>query len=159
MINSLNWWKANIVPPRIHFVCHWASLALTSTKITTFLNAVKMQTDRHVDGITYRILILQFILKYRYIPRNTYWRGMLSTIDLLIKVGYFVNKEKYSFSVTGIWSELVCTRRSTVLILSLQIGFLKMLMNDFDDRNSSVGATTISRAAFSIMTVRHVWNS
>ncbi len=54
---------------------------------------------------------------------KSYWRGRLSTVDLLIKIGCFVNKEKYSFSMKRSWSELVSTRRSIVLILLLQQGF------------------------------------
>jgi hypothetical protein len=32
-------------------------------------------------------------------PRNSYSRVRLSTIDLLIKIGYIVKEEKYSFSM------------------------------------------------------------
>ncbi len=52
--------------------------------------------------------------------RNSYWSERLSTVDLLIKIGCFVKMEKYSFSLKSIWSKLVRTRRSTVLILPLQ---------------------------------------
>ncbi len=42
---------------------------------------------------------------------NNYCKGELNTVDLFIKIGCFIKKEKYSFS------KLVGTRRSTVLIL------------------------------------------
>jgi hypothetical protein len=51
-----------------------------------------------------------------------YW-GRLSTGDLLIKIGCFIKKGKYSFSVKNSRSEPVSTRRSTVLILPLQLVF------------------------------------
>ncbi len=51
-------------------------------------------------------------------PGKPYWRGWLSTIDLLIKIGCL--GKKYIFSMKSSWSELVSSRRSTVLILPLQ---------------------------------------
>ena len=45
-------------------------------------------------------------------------REGFGTVDLLIKIGCFV--KKISFSMKSSLSELVRTRRSTVLILSLQ---------------------------------------
>ncbi len=44
----------------------------------------------------------------------------LCAVDHLIKKGYFVIKEKYSFSIKSSCSELVSTGRSTVLIRPLQ---------------------------------------
>jgi len=49
-------------------------------------------------------------------------RGRLSTIDLLIKIGCFEQKEKNIVSVC--WSEQVSTRRSTVQSLPVRWGFL-----------------------------------
>ncbi len=49
--------------------------------------------------------------------------GRPSTVDLLIKRGDFVKRDKYSFSMKSSLSKLVSTRRSTVLILPLQKGF------------------------------------
>jgi hypothetical protein len=46
---------------------------------------------------------------------NSYWRGRLCTVDLLIKVGCFVKQRKFSFSLKSSWFKLVSTRRSTVL--------------------------------------------
>jgi hypothetical protein len=48
---------------------------------------------------------------------NPYWRGRLSTIDLLIKVAYFVKKKKNIFIIKKCWSILVSIRRLTVLSL------------------------------------------
>jgi hypothetical protein len=36
-----------------------------------------------------------------------YWRGRISTVDPLIKIGWFVKKEIYSYSLKSIWSKLV----------------------------------------------------
>ena len=47
-------------------------------------------------------------------------RGGLSSVDLLIKVACFVKKENIIFNLKMSRSKLVCTRRSTVLSLSLQ---------------------------------------
>ncbi len=46
---------------------------------------------------------------------NANWRGRLSTIDLLIKVACFGTKINHIFNIKMRWSELVSTRRSTVL--------------------------------------------
>jgi hypothetical protein len=45
------------------------------------------------------------------------WGERLTTVDLLVKVAYFVEKVKTIFSVKSNWSELVTTRRSNVLSL------------------------------------------
>ncbi len=50
---------------------------------------------------------------------SSYWRGRLSTVDLLVKIAC----EENSFSTESILSELVSTRRSIVLIFPLQEGF------------------------------------
>ncbi len=55
-------------------------------------------------------------------PRKPYWRGRI------IKIGCFVEKEKYSFSLKSSWSNLVSTRRSTVLILPLSL--IQIIVND-----------------------------
>ncbi len=52
-----------------------------------------------------------------------HWRGRFSTVDLLIKIGCFVKKGKYSFSLKNSLSKLVSTRRLMVLSLPLQWGF------------------------------------
>jgi hypothetical protein len=49
--------------------------------------------------------------------REAYWRGRLSTVDLLIKAACFVKKINYIFHIKMIWSKLVSARRSTVLSL------------------------------------------
>jgi hypothetical protein len=49
--------------------------------------------------------------------------GRLSTVDLLIKVACFVKKKNDIFNRKMSLSELVSTRRSTVLSLSLQLNF------------------------------------
>jgi hypothetical protein len=68
-------------------------------------------------------------------PGNLYWRGGLSTIDLLIKIACFV--KNIFFFIRCSWSEIVSTtdlywiwyrpvvstRKSTVLILPVQWGF------------------------------------
>ncbi len=50
-------------------------------------------------------------------PGNPYWRGRLSTVDLLIKVACFVKKVNNIIYTWMSWAKLVSTRRSTVLIL------------------------------------------
>ncbi len=50
-------------------------------------------------------------------------KGRLTTIDLLIKLACFVTKVSNIFSLKMSRSELVITRRSTVLNLALQKGF------------------------------------
>jgi hypothetical protein len=52
-------------------------------------------------------------------PGNPYLRARLSTLELLIKIVCFVKKEKYNLKIICL-SELVSTRRSTVLTLPLQ---------------------------------------
>ncbi len=47
-----------------------------------------------------------------------------NTVDLLIRIACFVKKKKYVSSIKISRSELVSTRRSIVLILSHQLGFL-----------------------------------
>jgi hypothetical protein len=54
---------------------------------------------------------------------TTNWRGMLSTVDLLIRLASFVKKLHTIFNVKSSWSLLVSARRSTVLCLPLQLGF------------------------------------
>jgi hypothetical protein len=54
---------------------------------------------------------------------NTNWRGRLRTIGLLIKVACFVKKVNYIFNIKMNWSQLVSTRRSTVLSCSIQYVF------------------------------------
>jgi hypothetical protein len=61
--------------------------------------------------------------KARGTPGNPYWRGRLSTVDLLIKAACFVTKENRIFSTKTSWSKLVGTRRSTILNPPLQYGF------------------------------------
>ncbi len=52
------------------------------------------------------------------LDQGTISEGRLSTIDLLIKIGDFVNKNKYKFSMKSSSSELFSTRTSsTVLII------------------------------------------
>ncbi len=51
---------------------------------------------------------------------NSYWRGRLCTVDLLIKVGSLVKMVNNIFSMKRSWSKLESTRRSTMLILPLQ---------------------------------------
>jgi hypothetical protein len=50
------------------------------------------------------------------LPRNSYWRERLNTVDLLIDM-FFCKTEKYCFSMKNSWSELVSTIRSIVLII------------------------------------------
>jgi hypothetical protein len=53
-------------------------------------------------------------------PGNTTRRGRrLSTLGLLIKVARLIKKGKNIFNIKSSWSELVGTRRSTVLKLPL----------------------------------------
>ncbi len=54
--------------------------------------------------------------------RELLLRGRLRTSDLLVKIACFV-KSKHSFSNKSSGSELVCTRRSTILILPPYLGF------------------------------------
>ncbi len=42
----------------------------------------------------------------KYNPGNSYWRGRLNTVYLLIKIGCFEKMEKYSFSMKSSWSKL-----------------------------------------------------
>jgi hypothetical protein len=58
------------------------------------------------------------------IAENTYWRGRLSTVDLLIKTACFVKKEKNHLLQQLIWIRLDSARRWTVLMLPLQWEFL-----------------------------------
>jgi len=53
-------------------------------------------------------------------PGKPYWRGRLSTVNLLIWVRSFEKKVNNIFSMKSSWSKLVSTRRSTVMILPLQ---------------------------------------
>ncbi len=55
---------------------------------------------------------------------NYHWRGRLSTVDLLIKIGSFVKLKKYSFSLKSSWPKPAKTRRSSVLILPFSKDFL-----------------------------------
>jgi hypothetical protein len=66
------------------------------------------------------LLQAQAYLKVTLKPGNTNWGGMLSTVDLLIKVAHLVKKENKNFNIKMRWSELVSTRRSTVLSLPSQ---------------------------------------
>jgi hypothetical protein len=56
------------------------------------------------------------------LTRELLQKGRFSTVDLLIKIACFV-KTKSIFTIKRSWSELVYTRRSTVMILPLQWGF------------------------------------
>ncbi len=56
-------------------------------------------------------------------PGKSYWRGGLSTVDLLINVGCFVKQENKVSEWKGVDCKLVRTRRSTVLSLPLQWEF------------------------------------
>ncbi len=49
--------------------------------------------------------------------------GRLSTVDVLIKVAYFVTKVNHIFEMKSSRPQLVSTRRSTVLSLPVQYGF------------------------------------
>jgi len=60
-----------------------------------------------------------FSLKLWPVPGKSYWRGRLSTVDLLIKVACFVKKANNIFSIKISCSKLVRTRKSTVLSLLL----------------------------------------
>jgi len=61
---------------------------------------------------------------YGYLlTRNAYWRGRLSTVDLLIKIACFVKKKNILFSIKSIWFEPVSAKMPTVLILPLQLEF------------------------------------
>ncbi len=59
----------------------------------------------------------------RLSPGNPYRRGTPSTVNLLVKKAIFWKKEKNIFTIKRSWSELVSTRRATVLSLPLQWGF------------------------------------
>ena len=50
-------------------------------------------------------------------PRSPYWRGRLSTVDIIINIACFFKEKKIFFSIKISWSTLVNTRRPTVLIL------------------------------------------
>ncbi len=54
---------------------------------------------------------------------NPYWRGMLSTVGLLVKTACFVRKKMKYCCIKSCWCGLINTRRSIVLILVLQWGF------------------------------------
>ncbi len=62
----------------------------------------------------------------RPVPGKTYSSGRLSTVNLLIRyvIGCFVKKK----STVLVW-EQVSTRRSTVLMVPLQLGFLAGALN------------------------------
>jgi hypothetical protein len=57
------------------------------------------------------------------IPGNTKWGGRLNTVDLLIKVACFVKNVNNIFNIKRSWLKQVCSRRSTVLILSRLVRF------------------------------------
>jgi hypothetical protein len=57
---------------------------------------------------------------------NTYLTGRLNTVDLLIKMACLVEEGKIFLSIKSTKYELITTRRSTVLILPFQQGFLAM---------------------------------
>ncbi len=50
--------------------------------------------------------------------RESHWEGRLSTVHLLIEISSF---EKMFVSMKSSWSELVSTRRSTVLIVTVSV--------------------------------------
>ncbi len=58
--------------------------------------------------------ICRYFYKLTLKPGKPYWRGRLSTVNLLIKTARFVKKKKYKFSMISSWSKLVSTRRWTV---------------------------------------------
>jgi hypothetical protein len=53
---------------------------------------------------------------------TTNWRERLCAVGLLIKVACFCKKNNASL-IRSSWSKLVCTRKSTVQSLPLQLGF------------------------------------
>ncbi len=63
---------------------------------------------------------LQESVRLQLAAGNPYWTGRLSTLNLLNKKCCFVKKLKNNVCTKSSWSELVSTRRSTVLILPLQ---------------------------------------
>ncbi len=66
---------------------------------------------------------------------NAYRRGRLSTIDLLIKMACLVKKKE--FFIKSSRYELFNTRRSTVLILPIQLVFPGLLCSTFPSRQGS----------------------
>jgi hypothetical protein len=66
-----------------------------------------------------------FLFKSRaqFVAGNSFWRGRLSTVDLLVMISNFV-KMKKKFCIISNWFKLVSTRRSVVLlILPFRLGF------------------------------------
>ncbi len=60
------------------------------------------------------------------LARNTKWRGMLSTVDLLINVACFVTQVNNIFHIKSSCSKLVSTRRSSVLSIPFSKGFIDL---------------------------------
>ncbi len=67
------------------------------------------------------------MFKNRFVkPRNSYWRGRLSTVDLLINVGYSVIKRKYfQCEKQPIWTIQYKEVNRTDLVPSVRIPWLK----------------------------------
>ncbi len=67
-------------------------------------------------------------------PGNSYWRGRLSAVDLLIKITCFAKHINNMFIIKRSWSKLVNTRRSTVVLIHpLQLDFPGSAVDDEDE--------------------------
>jgi hypothetical protein len=127
--------KLECLSLQVSNLCWWVTRYATLVSYDTLYISTLLDWNRWpgANAIAYysKVLISQKVLLnlpglfFRWIktflrPGKPYWRGKISMVDLLIKKGCFVKKEKYSFSLKSSQSKLVSSRRSTVLILLLQ---------------------------------------
>ncbi len=87
----------------------------------------------------FNLICFRFVLRYytrtemfstdkpNRLTREPLLMGELSTVDLLVKIACFIKRKNIFFRIKNSWSELVSTRRSTVLRLPLQKGFLVLM--------------------------------
>ncbi len=119
--------KSNFAKCRIFLLLCWVSLCWMSLCWVSWLLlrlVCSIKLYLVYPGIKYCLLnkvLLMSSVKWWHLAGNPYWRGRLSTVDLLIKIGCLV--KKISFSFKSSWSELVSTWRSTVLRLLPQLVF------------------------------------
>ncbi len=93
----------------------WKNLQGTNALICLFSSS--MIADNRVEHLSSTPFKGRLCPRSKMFSGNHHWRGRLSAVDLLFKIGCFV--KIIVFSVKCYWSELVTTTRSAVLILPL----------------------------------------
>jgi hypothetical protein len=81
-------------------------------------------------------------------PGNTNWSGRLSPVHLLIKVACFVIRVKDIFNLKSSWPRLVSTRRSIVLNLPIQQGFIGKTHRYLREVEQSIKDNSLQRIHF-----------